>query len=295
MHAPKHADLIFDVGLHRGEDTAFYLAKGFRVVAIEANPELVSLCRARFAAFIDQGKLHIVEGAIVDPANVAPDQKTVTFYKNETGTSWGTVCSEWAERNERMGTEVRTLHVPILDFAAVLAEFGIPHYMKVDIEGCDLLCLKTLRKFVARPDYISFESDKVSFASIQHEFDLLSELGYEEFQAVEQFGIPPGHKPPFPAREGEFVEQTFELGSSGLFGAELPGKWMSRSAILRLYRMIFAGYRLLGDDGIMYQWQFRGASRLRRLVKRLLEIATGATVPGWYDTHARLSTPVAAQ
>ena len=33
-------DLIYDVGFHRGEDTEFYLAKGFKVVAIEAHPEL---------------------------------------------------------------------------------------------------------------------------------------------------------------------------------------------------------------------------------------------------------------
>ena len=29
----KHQDLIYDVGFQHGEDTAFYLKKGFRVVA----------------------------------------------------------------------------------------------------------------------------------------------------------------------------------------------------------------------------------------------------------------------
>ena len=37
---PKHPDLIYDIGQHTGEDTAFYLGKGFRVVAVEANPTL---------------------------------------------------------------------------------------------------------------------------------------------------------------------------------------------------------------------------------------------------------------
>ncbi len=32
-------DLIFDVGMNNGDDTDFDLAKGFRVVAIEANPD----------------------------------------------------------------------------------------------------------------------------------------------------------------------------------------------------------------------------------------------------------------
>ena len=36
----KHADLNDDVGFHQGEDTAFYLKKGFRVVAFEAHPRL---------------------------------------------------------------------------------------------------------------------------------------------------------------------------------------------------------------------------------------------------------------
>ena len=40
------ADLIYDVGMHNGADTAFYLAKGFRVVAVEANPELVQASTA---------------------------------------------------------------------------------------------------------------------------------------------------------------------------------------------------------------------------------------------------------
>ena len=37
-------DLIFDVGLHHGDDAAYYLSKGFRVVGIEANPQLAERC-----------------------------------------------------------------------------------------------------------------------------------------------------------------------------------------------------------------------------------------------------------
>jgi len=44
---------IFDVGLHKGEDTEYYLTRGFRVVAIEANPDLVLFCTEKFRKFID--------------------------------------------------------------------------------------------------------------------------------------------------------------------------------------------------------------------------------------------------
>jgi len=40
-YARKHHDLIYDVGLHKGEDAEFYLRKGFRVVAFEADSDLV--------------------------------------------------------------------------------------------------------------------------------------------------------------------------------------------------------------------------------------------------------------
>lgn len=40
-------NLIFDAGAHRGDDTDFYLGKGFRVVAAEANPILVDHLRRR--------------------------------------------------------------------------------------------------------------------------------------------------------------------------------------------------------------------------------------------------------
>ena len=41
--------LIYDVGMHKGEDSDFYLKKGFRVVGFEADPDLAELCRQRFS------------------------------------------------------------------------------------------------------------------------------------------------------------------------------------------------------------------------------------------------------
>ena len=41
--------LIFDIGFNNGDDTAHYLTRGFEVLAVEANPELVEAGRKRFA------------------------------------------------------------------------------------------------------------------------------------------------------------------------------------------------------------------------------------------------------
>jgi spermidine synthase len=42
-------NLIYDIGMHDGSDSEFYLRKGYRVVAVEANPKLVEACRERLA------------------------------------------------------------------------------------------------------------------------------------------------------------------------------------------------------------------------------------------------------
>jgi len=287
---PKQSDLIYDVGMHKGEDTEFYLRKGFRVIAFEADPGLASLCRDRLKKYIDRGQLKVVEGAIVDLTSLEAGQEKVRFYRNEDISVWGTVHVNRAERNVRRGTSTSMLDVAVIDFAQVMRQFGVPHYMKIDIEGLDMVCVNVLSQFRERPDYVSMESDLVSFANVRREIDALVALGYDAFQAVEQSRTPHAQIPPYPAGEGEYVPHRFEKGSTGLFGSELGEKWKSRSQILRQYRAIFAGYYLLGNNGVMTPWKFRGAARLRRYVARLLGLITKAKVPGWYDTHARHSS-----
>ena len=125
---PKQV-LIFDVGLHRGEDTEFYLKKGFRVVAFEPNPELVSLCTKRFEEFIHRRQLRIVCGAIVEPTTLKPRQRKVRFYRNESSSRWGTVCLAWGDRNENSGHPSHSIEVDAIDFSQALREHGILHYI----------------------------------------------------------------------------------------------------------------------------------------------------------------------
>jgi FkbM family methyltransferase len=285
---PSRHDLIYDVGLHKGEDAQFYLRKGFRVVAFEADPDLIVYCREKLKEFLDNGQLTIVEGAIVGLDLIRAGQKKVRFYKSDVSV-WGTVNANWAERNARFGKSNRVIEVDAINFEDAIREHGVPYYMKIDVEGCDTICLSALSSFEERPTYISIESDKTSFGNIRREIDLFSKLGYTSFRAVEQSKLSVTQSPPFPPREGNFIAQRFEEGSSGLFGSELEGKWKSRRGILRQYRFIRLGYFLVGDDGIMRKWKFRGAYRLQLLADRLVGLITREAVPAWYDTHARHS------
>ena len=199
------------------------------------------------------------------------------FYVNP-ASEWSTIRADWAQRNERLGSpSTASLTVTALPFGDLLERHGVPHYLKIDIEGADLLCLEALDP-AEPPNYVSIESEKRSWPALVHEFDLLERLGYRQFKVVGQHKVP-RQEPPQPAREGQHVPWSFRLGASGLFGEEAPGRWLSRREALAKYRLIFARYRLYGDAGLLSS---RGPEAILRAPFRLL----GGSA-GWFDTHAR--------
>ena len=263
-------DLIYDVGFNRGEDTEFYLSKGFKVVAIEAHPVFYRVGREKFAHDIESGRLVLLNVAVAETSG------PISFFESDHD-GWGSIRLDWAKSSERLGVEWREITVQGKQFGEILRQFGIPYYMKVDIEGADSLCLKALAEFDDRPQHISIEAEADVLSNIRKEIAAFSGLGYAKFKIVRQ-----GHVPlqscPFPAREGRFFEYKFPYGSSGMFGEEAPGEWLSGDQVVEAYRKIVRLRRLFGHKG----W-------IRRLP--LGNKITNALRPdvSWYDTHASLA------
>jgi FkbM family methyltransferase len=86
-------DLIIDVGAHRGVDTDFYLRKGFRVVAVEANPLLAERLRQRFAEPVRAGRL------VVLPVGIHEAQGEFTFYRNLDKYDWSSFVFKYGARS----------------------------------------------------------------------------------------------------------------------------------------------------------------------------------------------------
>lgn len=274
--------------MHKGEDSAFYLKKGFKVIAFEASPELAKGCRKRFSTAIANGELILIEGAIVDVHTHRSGPGSVPFYENTGNSVWGTVDSAWAERNEQLGASSEVIDVHVVDFDECLRQYGIPYYMKIDIEGMDRVCLNALLPFEHKPDFVSIEAEKVSYTDLQSEIRLLQQLGYTRFSAVQQSGISLQTEPN-PCKEGNFANHTFQEGSSGLFGEDLPARWKDARQVLKQYRSILLQYRLFGDSA----WLPNHATG-RYCIKALSKVL-GKPVPGWYDTHARHASATAPQ
>jgi FkbM family methyltransferase len=275
------SNLIYDVGLHQGEDTDFYLKKGFDVVALEADPELIAQCKIRFRDAIARGRLRVIEGAI---APTSAGEK-VTFYRAPRRSIWGTIEEAWAERNTKLGYISEKIELPRVDIGEVYRSHGIPFYLKIDVEGVDRLVLDGLKQFEARPRYLSIESEKVDFAELQAEMALLRDLGYTKFKPVQQQSVP-GTTIRTKTLDGSEMKHVFERDASGPFGEDIPQPWLSFDDTLREYESIFRRYGYFGDKSLL----IRMPKPIRGLIKEFYRIWTGyrGPVPGWYDTHASM-------
>ena len=230
----RESDLIFDIRMDNGEDTQYYLAKGFRVVAVEANPTVCAEVGKRYAAAISQGRLTIVNRAISE------SREPLMFYVCQTNSAWSTASprlrDHWHSREGAVFTEISVDGATTSD---IIDQFGVPYYAKVDIEGSDLVCLRGFARYETRPQYVSVEVD---FYRVDEMIRCATELGYKRFSLVGQMTVPQQAQPR-PAREGLAVDHSFTPFSSGLFGRELPTLWgdaeHARSkcnAIIRQYR-----------------------------------------------------------
>lgn len=206
--------LVFDLGMNNGDDTAYYLRRGYDVVAVEANPALCEQARRRFAAAIDEDRLRIVHAAVSDKTGEA------TFHVNLDNDHWSSLDIGWAGRDASRCREIR---VPCVTLSDLFDEFGLPHYLKIDVEGADQIVLDQLKGAAALPRYVSVEDCRFGFRYMA----TLAACGYDGFKLLDQSTV------------GQMTDpatgQAFPAGSSGPFGDDLPGAWLSHAAMESFY------------------------------------------------------------
>ena len=271
-------DLIYDIGMREGEDSKFYLLKGFRVVAVEADPLLCEVAAGRLRKFVEAGQLTIVNRAI------AAKPGSITFYRSALS-GWGTVDAAQDADNAARGVGSWPIQVDAVTLADVVDQHGEPWYMKIDIEGMDRIALLSLAETRHRPRYISMETSfarKPTFETVRQDFESLAGLGYDRFKIVDQQAVPK-QVPPNPAKVGNYVPYRFLDGESGLFGNEAPGAWLTKDQALAVFRRMMRRkwFSLLLYPRLRLYLFY--CSIMRRLTGKYPNL-------GWYDIHARHST-----
>jgi FkbM family methyltransferase len=187
IQAPNlHAgNLVFDFGFYNGADSRSYLAAGLSVVAIEADPTLVTAARndQQLLAWMHSGQLKLINTAIA-PSGSQPWTK---FYMNKCTQEWNSFyssigCRGCAAPHVETPSACTEVQVQSSTCASIMQLYGVPQYFKLDIEGAESGCysaLSTLPEMV-RPFFISGEVGDTSIVETFHK------LGYKSFKLVQQ-------------------------------------------------------------------------------------------------------------
>jgi FkbM family methyltransferase len=158
-------DLIFDIGANEGFKTDLFLRLGARVVAVDPDDTNQAILQEKFVKFrLVQRPLVIVGKAVSD--KTTPE----TMWIDGPGSAVNTLSQKWATTLK--GNKARhTCGHCGLDFARqktvetttleqLISTYGVPIFIKIDVEGYELNVIRSLQRPVP---YLSFEVNLPEF------------------------------------------------------------------------------------------------------------------------------------
>jgi FkbM family methyltransferase len=169
-------DLVFDIGSHVGDRVAAFRRLGARVVAVEPQPALAKTLRLIYGR---DKMVTLVESAVGrEPGRVALklnlDNPTVST-ASEAFIAAAHDAPGWEGQHW-----IRTVEVPVATLDALIAHYGPPRFIKIDVEGYEAEVLAGLS---APAPALSFE-----FTTIQRDIACAcvarcAAIGYGAFEA----------------------------------------------------------------------------------------------------------------
>ncbi|CAD7937818.1 unnamed protein product [Amoebophrya sp. A25] len=151
----KHKFYILDIGMGLGADTQWYLHQGFHVVTVESNPNSIFRARHQFSDELQTGQLTLLNYGIVG------ENKATDFYRNSTYVqlspraetsklvnndefAWRSMFVSDGTTQHQQAVRIRSQWIPSLSCGALVKTFGMPYFMKIDVEENSIDCLRSL-------------------------------------------------------------------------------------------------------------------------------------------------------
>ena len=167
-------DLVLDVGAHAGNRAKSFAALGCRVVAIEPQPDFARLLRALFGR---SSHVTVVEAAVAGApgrAVLSVSDRTPTVTTLAEG--WrraraGDPDFSRVEWNRQIEVETTTLDL-------LIVRFGVPAFVKIDVEGSEPAVLAGLTQAVPA---LSFEYLPRALDHVETSLARLTTLGPYRF------------------------------------------------------------------------------------------------------------------
>jgi len=162
--------LVFDVGANLGQKTHVFLHLGARVVSIEPERECFRYLQTHFRS----DRLTLVNAAVAD----APG--TVRLMVDPQTPEISTVDASWlvsGPDSAKVG-QLEEQTVDALTLAQLVDRFGVPDYVKLDVEGFETPALRGLQRAVK---YVSFEFHTTNMQDIEERCAILNGFGRYTF------------------------------------------------------------------------------------------------------------------
>lgn len=245
---------IFDIGMYDGSDSRYFLDEGYHVVAVEANPELAAKAMQEFQDHIADGRLTVLNRALADE----PGEIELVLCGDDLGAS-SIFENKIAHRNPS-----GTCTVQAVTFNELVGEFGVPEYVKVDIEGADRHCILAMNRD-NRPQYLSFEADHDLEELVAH----MASIGYQQFKLIGQCSF-------------------LELGNERSLVNRIKRKMMRILGFDQPLRVRRAGrwFQLMHSSGPA-PWASDGEwYSAQTLLSKWNHARKNDHLMGWYDVHA---------
>ncbi len=203
---------VIDLGMSEGNDTAFYLAKGFKVIGVEADRGMFATLQKRFEGEIAAGTLTLFNRAASDTCD---EEVSFFVHSQHQGVSGLQINKDLDPRGYDPSYLVKTINWQRL------AALGAAHYVKLDIEDNETKFLTGMAATGRLPEFISVECHALQ------PVEMLSAMGYRRFRLIDQ-NAPTGFVLPAVQREGRHVDSPNFAHASGPFGLDVfeAGGWL---------------------------------------------------------------------